>query len=212
MARNSLALRKRLSLNDYYQLSKQIALDYANSADCIARSVLMERYNITESTYYYLLEMAITHSLVSDATVVKIKEKILANNALHDNHGYNSTVKYKRLELQRKNYSAFSKVDILYITKFYANNPQQSKKEIAKFFHFTSTTTLDQILKRACVELIITDKIFQKLRERALINAINSDSSQNTTNLERTERFFDLLSEIRKTERAKRKAEETSSF
>lgn len=188
MAKNSLELRKELSLSEFYQLSQQVALNYAKSTASTARSSLMERYNLTESTFYTLLKMAITHHLVNDNIVQAIREKALANQSAHGNNGYNSTVKYNKLQEERNYYSAFTKKDIAYIASYYANHPDCSKKEASNIFHFHSPKVLDQILKKACMELIVTDKIFEALRKRAIANA---------TNMDYTLQFFESLSQYR---------------
>ena len=188
MARNSLELRKKLSLSEFYRLSQKIATEYATTPASTARSTFLEKYDITESTYYFLLEMSITHHLVSDKIVKSIREKILANQSTHGNNGYVSTVKYNRLEKERTDFSAFTKQDIRKIAEYYANNPQCSKQETANHFHFYSTKPLDQLLKKACVELIVTDKVFNALYSRAI---------QNATDMEYTVRFFEKLAQAR---------------
>ncbi len=188
MARNSKQLRKTMSLSELYRLSKNVATDYANSVPERARSILMEKYNITESTYYYLLEMAITHHLVSDKTVQMIREKILVNQSTHGNHGNSSTNKYNLLEARRKDYSAFKKSDIRYIAKYFAEHPEISKKSVSMTFSFTSSKILDQVLLRACKELIISDAIFEKIKRRGLASAVD---------LEKSNQFFNQLTAYR---------------
>jgi len=188
MARNSLELRKRLTLSGFYRLSHQIATDYALTTASTARTVLMERYEITESTFYTLLEFAFTHHLVSDRLTKNIREKVLENQASHGNKGYSSRVKYNKLWEERIKYSAFSKKDIAYIATFYATYPNFTKQDTRNIFCFHSTTVLDQILKKACVELIISDKVFKELRSKAIENA---------EDVERTVLFFDNLAQSR---------------
>ena len=188
MARNSKQLRKTMSLSELYRLSKNVATDYANSVPERARSILMEKYNITESTYYYLLEMAVTHHLVSDKIVQQMREKTLVNQSAHGNHGNSSNSKYNLLEERRKNYSAFKKADIRHIAKYFAEHPEISKKSVSMTFSFTSSKILDQILLRACKELIVSDAIFEKIKKRGLASA---------EDLEKSERFFSQLTAYR---------------
>lgn len=188
MARNTTTLRRQLSVGAFYKLSHDIAADYANTAASTARTVLMERYNVTESTFYHLLSVSITHSLVSDDTVTKILEKILANQSAHGNNGYKSKLKHNKLLEERKNYSAFTKKDIEHIARYYANHPEMTKKEVARVFHFHSTAPLDQLLLIACNELIISDSVFEALRTRSM---------KNPKNLQYTISFFDGLAKNR---------------
>lgn len=188
MAKNTLELKTKLSLCDYYKLSKQIALYYASTIPGKARTAITTRFDITESAFYTLLEFSITHHLVDDKTVQKIREKILANQNLHGNKGYNSNRKYDELEKVRKTYSAFSKKDIKEIATYFANTPDKSKQEISRQFGFHSTTVLDQLLRKACVELIISDKVYKAIINRAL---------RYSKDLEQTMQFFNKVTKCR---------------
>lgn len=190
MARTSKHLRKTRPLSEVYRLSKELATEYANTTPERARSILTEKYNLTTNAYYTLLEMAITHHLVSNKMVQKIREKIVANQKSHKNSGISSINKYNRLEESRKNYSAFSKVDIRYIATYFANHPETSKESIASIFCFTSTQVLDQVLLRACKELIISDKVFEAIKKRGL-------ESATPEKLPKSQEFFDNLTAYR---------------
>ncbi len=202
MARNSLVLKSTLSLDEFYRLSKQVAVFYSKTVPSTARTKIMEKFDLTESTFYTLLEIAITHHLVDDAVVEKIREKTLANQKSHGNTGYYSTVKYNNLKETRRNYSAFSKKDIKYIATYFAEHPEKSKSQISSFFSFTNTKVLDQLLKKACLEIIISDKVYKKIVSRSV------STSQN---LNTTMTFFEELT--RKRIAAKeQKQDSTSAF
>lgn len=188
MARTTLELRRSLSLDAFYRLSYQIAIFYATTATKKARTCIMEKFDITESTYYTLLDMAITHNLVDDQTVEKIKAKILANQADHGNSGHYSQKKQTRLEKERKDLSAFTKKDIKEIATYFANNPDKSKLQVSRQFGFHSTVVLDQLLKKACVELIISDKVYKAIINRAL---------RYSKDLEQTMQFFNQVTRCR---------------
>lgn len=198
MARNSLTLRRTLTVSEFFSFARNLANDYANSGASTARTALSDKYDITESTFYTLLSMAITHHLVSDKLAQNILEKTLANQSAHGNNGYSSKIKHQELLEKRNNYSAFQKKDIAHIARYYANHPELSKAEVAQSFGFTSTKPLDQILKKACVELIISDTVFKALRTRAVEKATDK-------NMDRTVQFFDALEAIRtKAKKSKR--------
>ena len=178
MARNITYLRKTLSLGDLYRLAKNLATDYANSVPEHSRSILMNKYNLTESAYYHLLEMAVTHYLVSDKTVQQMREKTLVNQSAHGNNGDKSNTKYDVLEVRRREYSAIKKADIQHIAEYFANHPELSKKSVSMTFSFTSSKVLDQILLRACKELIVSDETFEKIKKRGLASAENLSKSR----------------------------------
>lgn len=188
--RNSKYLRKNRSLSEFYKLAHDIATEYAATSPVRARSILMEKYNVTESTYYYLLEFAITHYLVSDTVIQQMQEKTLANQSAHGNHGYSSNLKYAVLMEERKNYSAFSKKDITEIAKFFAEHPERSKEDIARMYGFHKSTVLDHLLLKACAECIVTDKLFEAIKKRSFETAADK---------ERTERFFCEVAQRRAT-------------
>lgn len=179
MAYNSLDLRKKLSIEEYYRFSQRLAYEYATTSASTAVTALTEKYDVTKSAFYTLLEFAITHHLVSDKVVQSIREKLVSNLAAHGCKGYKSNVKYNQLTAKRDNFSAFQKKDIEYIAKYYAMHPEESKQEVTARFHFYSTKVLNRLLKRACMELIITDKIFNMLRQRAIDNAVDLDYTIN---------------------------------
>ena len=194
--RNSKQLRKNRPLSELYRLSKNIATDYANTTPERARSILMDKYDVSESTFYTLLDMAITHHLVSDKTVELIREKTLSNQNAHGNNGTSSINKHNMLVSKRNNYSAFSKADIRYIAKFFAEHPEISKKSVSMTFSFTSSKVLDQVLLRACKELIISDAVFEAIRKRGLDSAVDYATSK---------RFFDNLAAYRATVKSQEK-------
>ena len=198
MAKNSLQLRRELSVSEFYRFSKSLATAYAQSAASVARTAMMDKFNVTESTYYTLLETAVSHNLVNDAQVQQITEKILANQKAHENGGHRSVVKYNRLKEERKNYTAYSKKDIQEIAEYFAYHPERSKKEIAEHFSFYRVQVLDQILRIACEELIITDKVFNVMRERSIKTAVNRKA---------TEVFFDKLAATRAEVKRKKKGQ-----
>ena len=163
----------------------------------------MKKYDISESTYYTLLDMAITHHLVDDSTVNKILEKKKANQKSFGNKGNNTQSRHNLLLEQRKNYSAFSKKDIKHIAKYFANHPDLTKEEISKIYGFYRTQALDRVLLRACVELIITDNMFEEMRRR---------STSTSRDREKTEKFFEMLTQKRYEEKKKRNKNSQSAF
>ena len=203
MARTILDIRRINGVGYTYKLARTIAFDYTRSAASVARSSLMKKYDISESTYYTLLDMAITHHLVDDSTVNKILEKKKANQKSFGNKGNNTQSRHNLLLEQRKNYSAFSKKDIKHIAKYFANHPDLTKEEISKIYGFYRTQALDRVLLRACVELIITDNMFEEMRRR---------STSTSRDREKTEKFFEMLTQKRYEEKKKRNKNSHSAF
>lgn len=196
MARTILQIRSLNGVAYTYKLSRTIAFDYIQSAASIARSSLMKKYDISESTYYTLLDMAITHHLINDENVNKILEKKKANQKSFGNKGYETQIKHNLLVEQRKSYSAFTKKDIKHIAKYFANHPDLTKEEISKIYGFYRTQALDRVLLRACCELIISDSVFEEMRNR---------STSTSGDREKTEKFFEMLTQRRTEEKRKRK-------
>lgn len=196
MARTILEIRSSNGVAYTYKLARTIAFDYTQSAANIARSSLMNKYDISESTYYTLLDMAITHHLINDEMVRKILEKKKANQKSFGNKGYDTQSRHNLLLEQRGSYSAFTKKDIKHIAKYFANHPDLTKEEISKIYGFYRTQALDRVLLRACMELIITDSVFEEMRNR---------STSTSHDREKTEKFFEMLTQKRNEEKRKRK-------
>lgn len=202
MARTILEIRSSNGVAYTYKLARTIAFDYTQSATNIARSSLMNKYDISESTYYTLLDMAITHHLINDDMVRKILEKKKANQKSFGNKGYDTQSRHNLLLEQRSSYSAFTKKDIKHIAKYFANHPDLTKEEISKIYGFYRTQAFDRVLLRACMELIITDSVFEEMRNR---------STSTSRDRERTEKFFDILTQKRNEEKRKRKNKKCQS-
>lgn len=202
MARTILEIRSSNGVAYTYKLARTIAFDYTQSAANIARSSLMNKYDISESTYYTLLDMAITHHLINDEMVRKILEKKKANQKSFGNKGYDTQSRHDLLLEQRSSYSAFTKKDIKHIAKYFANHPDLTKEEISKIYGFYRTQALDRVLLRACLELIITDSVFEEMRNRSTLTSRDR---------EKTEKFFDILTQKRNEEKRKRKNKKSQS-
>ena len=202
MARTILEIRSSNGVAYTYKLARTIAFDYTQSAANIARSSLMNKYDISESTYYTLLDMAITHHLINDEMVRKILEKKKANQKSFGNKGYDTQSRHNLLLEQRSSYSAFTKKDIKHIAKYFANHPDLTKEEISKIYGFYRTQSFDRVLLRACMELIITDSVFEEMRNR---------STSTSRDREKTEKFFDILTQKRNEEKRKRKNKKSQS-
>lgn len=202
MARTILEIRSSNGVAYTYKLARTIAFDYTQSAANIARSSLMNKYDISESTYYTLLDMAITHHLINDDMVRKILEKKKENQKSFGNKGYDTQSRHNLLLEQRSSYSAFTKKDIKHIAKYFANHPDLTKEEISKIYGFYRTQALDRVLLRACLELIITDSVFEEMRNRSTLTSRDR---------EKTEKFFDILTQKRNEEKRKRKNKKSQS-
>lgn len=202
MARTILEIRSSNGVAYTYKLARTIAFDYTQSAANIARSSLMNKYDISESTYYTLLDMAITHHLINDEMVRKILEKKKANQKSFGNKGYDTQSRHDLLLEQRSSYSAFTKKDIKHIAKYFANHPDLTKEEISKIYGFYRNQALDRVLLRACLELIITDSVFEEMRNRSTLTSRDR---------EKTEKFFDILTQKRNEEKRKRKNKKSQS-
>lgn len=202
MARTILEIRSSNGVAYTYKLARTIAFDYTQSAANIARSSLMNKYDISESTYYTLLDMAITHHLINDDMVRKILEKKKANQKSFGNKGYDTQSRHNLLLEQRSSYSAFTKKDIKHIAKYFANHPDLTKEEISKIYGFYRNQALDRVLLRACLELIITDSVFEEMRNRSTLTSRDR---------EKTEKFFDILTQKRNEEKRKRKNKKSQS-
>ena len=74
------------------------------------------------------------------------------------------------------------------IATYFANNPDKSKLQVSRQFGFHSTVVLDQLLKKACVELIISDKVYKAIINRAL---------RYSKDLEQTMQFFNQVTRCR---------------
>lgn len=184
-------LKKAMTADkEFENFCKKIANEYANSKGEYARSYFTKEYDITVKCYYKILETAIVYNWVSEETVEKMEEKALRNQKAHASTAGLSTRKhYARIRLKRNNYivSLYSEKEIEDLATNFAYSPL-SKKEFAKKEGIT-IKILDLLLKKAIVEAIVDDIVFNAIRQRSVDNE--------TRNKKRVEDFFVELAKKR---------------
>ena len=146
--------------------------------------------------------MAVNHHLISNDVVNKILEKKKANQKPYGNKGYDTQIKHNLLVEQRNNYSAFTKTDIKHIAKYFANHPDLTKEDVSKIYGFYRTQALDRVLLRACTELIISDSVFEEMRNRSI---------STSRDFKKTEKFFEMITQKRNEEKKNRKNKNSQS-
>lgn len=177
-------IKKSMSAEEFKSFCIQIAEKYANSNGEFARSYFMKEYGISASCFYKILETAIVCNWVSDETVKKMEAKALLNQKAHIAEAGLSTRKhYAKMRQKRQEYilSFYTEKEIENLAVNFAYSPL-SKKEFSET-EGISVGMLDKLLKKAIVELIVDDIIFDAIRHRSLEN-----TSENQK--ERTEDFF----------------------
>lgn len=183
-------LKESMTSMEFNYFCQDIAEKYANSDGQCAKSYFSDKYDLSHSCFYKILEYAIVENLVSDEVVNLMQVKAIKNQKVHaENAGSRSILHYQ--DMRRKRYekivSNLSEKEIEEIAKEFAINFQISKKELAEK-HGMTIRVIDMILVRAILELIVDDKTFALIRERSLING---------NNIKKTEAFFNELTRIR---------------
>ena len=186
-------IKKTMQLSEFEAFCKKLTEEYANSDAQFSRSYFCNRYNISESCYYKVMEFAVVMDLVSDSIVSKMLNKSMANQNLHlAGAGGSSIAKYARMYSARCEYIALSFIDdeVRKIAKDFVDNPDIPKQEIATM-HGISKKVLDLLLVRGIEQCIVDDETVNKIEERSIKNS-------HPSNVQRTKEYFEALREKRK--------------
>ena len=152
---------------------KKIATEYAETDLQYTHSYFETEYEMSESTFFNMLDKAIIESIVDSEIAIKIGEKAAKNSeekageyAAKRGRKHNSHLMMKR-EIFK-----FSKTEAKKIAVRYAKSPL-SKKEFCKQ-NAIEVHLFDDALVRTISENRISDDIYQLIKEKALKNHNNS--------------------------------------
>ena len=182
-------LKKHMSLTEFENFCKRIASLYAKSENQFSSSYFVENDNITKSCFYKVLEEAVVRNLVSDEVVNMMEKKAIFNqNANAKSAGATTLNHYARLRKKREKFimSIFTDDKIKELAEYFAQNPEDSKKDIAIKYGITNRK-LDEFLQYAFINNIADDETCKLIEVRSL--AKNSD--------DRAKQFFTQLWEKR---------------
>ncbi len=171
--RNFTQLKKAMSEEELRKFCKKIAEEYADSKGEYARSYFVKEYDISGSCFYKILETSIIKNWVSDETMLKMEEKAVENQKVHaETAGLSTRKHYSEMRQKRQEYiiSFYTEKEIEDLATDFANSPL-NKKEFAKQKGITSIRGLDLLLKKAIVEAIVDDIVFNDIRQRSVDNA-----------------------------------------
>lgn len=184
-------IKQSMSYGEFKKFCIKITEMYANSKEEFARSYFMKEYAITANCFYKILETSVIYNWVSEDAVDKMEAKALANQKAHATAaGVSTRIHYAELRTKRQDYilSAYTEIEIEDIATRFAKS-LLNKKEFAKQEEIT-VKTLDLLLKKAIVEAIVDDIVFDEIRQRSIDNAAPNQK-------EKAKAFFVNLSKER---------------
>lgn len=155
---------------------KKVATEYATSDLACNHSYFEREYDISDSTFYNLLDKAIIESIVDEDIARKIGNKAAANASTKagESAGIRSKLHNSHLMMKRKNFK-FSKVEAKKMAIKYAKS-SLSKEAFCKSNCITKKL-FDDALVRAIAECWIDDKTYEEIKSKALQNNGNSSSA-----------------------------------
>lgn len=167
---------------------KKIAEEYANS--CYTRSYFCEKYNISPSTFYNILDKAIVEHIVSFNTAINMKKRAIANKRerLKSNKGIKSTTEHYNKLLESRNNFIFNKMVRLSILKEFSERDIRESKTEFCINHVFDIELLEKIFIFSIIHNELPNKIYLKIKENSLI-AISDTNSVNN--------FFNLLEKLK---------------
>jgi len=148
---------------------REIATEYANTELAYSYSYFEREYEISQATFYNILQKSIIESIVNDEIAKRIGEKLAANS--EKKAGEPAAIRSKRhhehLIMKRKTFK-FSKVDAKKIALMYSKS-NLDKKSFCNT-HVIHYRLFDDALVRAIAENWIDDEAYGKIRSKALKN------------------------------------------
>lgn len=181
-------LKKQMSLDEFNDFCQKLTKEYANSEARFSRSYLCNYYDISKDCYYKVMEFAVVMDLVTEEEFNKMLNKSVANQNMHSEGAVSSSIaKYAKMYAARCEYIALSFIDdeVRRIAKDFADNPDISKKDIAKI-NGIPTKALDIILAKAIEQNIVDDTVVDAIQKRSLNNTHQS-------NVEKAKKYFEAL-------------------
>lgn len=185
---NFTQLKKTMSLEELNKFCKKVTEEYATSEPQFARTYFCERYKITVSCFYKILEYAVVRNLVEDVIVSKMMTKAIANQNLHKSGaGASSIVKYARMYTERYKYIAETMPvqEVKELARDFGDNPDISKAEFASAYGVPKRV-IDYCLSRAIIENISDNRTVDAIEKRSINNA-------KTKNVQMTKEYFNTL-------------------
>ena len=157
-------LERTMSVRGLNDLAIEMAELYANSA-AITKADLAQENDMTVKLVSELLDYAVVHSLVSEATVGLMERRSLSNQKRHSPEGESFSAKHHYAELRRKRVEhqvfSFSEEKIRELALAFAEETDKSKEDIA-------IKSVDILLKKAITQSICDDETFKKIEERSI--------------------------------------------
>lgn len=170
--RNMTTLKKTLSIEEMDALAVKVTMEYVKSSNEFARTYFCDKYGLTSSAFYKLLEYAVVIGLVEEKVIDKMEEKAITNSKLHaEGAGAATKIKYAKLRMQRiENFlESLEKEEIKEMAEFFAETIEATKGDAAACYQ-VSLREFDFVLRKAIVDGIVDDDIVDKIEERSIKN------------------------------------------
>ena len=177
----------KLNVFSKYEI-RDIAKEYANS--CMSRSDFCEKYFISSTTFYNILDKAIVEHMVSYETAIKMQNKALYNKSvrLKSKKGAQTTKQHYTNLLEKRRNFIFTKSERFKILKEFSKRDLRESKAAFCEAHFFDIELLEKILIFSIVYGELPKKTYSKIKENSLMSFSNSDEVNN---------FFNLLEKLK---------------
>lgn len=170
---------------------KDIAEEYARND--VSRSHFSEKYFISETTFYNMLDKAIIEHIVSFDMALRMKKRAISNKKKRLNttsKGVKSTENHYLMLFEKRKQFLFTKKErIKILTEFANRDLKESKLAFCKAKLF-DLELLEKLLIKSIVYDELPKKVYSKILDNSLISGINNS---------RIFEFFKIL-ELKKNE------------
>ena len=187
--RNYSFLQKTMNEMELEDFCRKIATEYAKLPQRKAVTYFTEKYDITKSCFYRILNIAVKTNLVSREIIRSMEAKAIANQRSHASYaGRTSVEHYEKLRKERDEYiiKGYTDMDIKEIAEDFARSTNETKLEFANKYDI-GIHILNILLKKAFVEGIADDETCMAIQNRSLAKSTS----------DRNEKFFEHLWNLR---------------
>lgn len=143
-----------------------IATEYAETDAERSYQYFCQRYNISKSTFYAILERAVVENIVQDETVEKMAAKAGFNSGEKAGKGARkrSNKHYAKLQQRREEFVLPKKASIEYVSN-YAKSAQNNKEFARR--NYISLKLLNRTILKAIVNSWISEDVFYLLKAKS---------------------------------------------
>lgn len=164
----------------------EIATQYAETPESYSHTFFEKEYEISQTTFYTILEKAVIENVVSNETVLEMAGKASSNSSEKAGEpGETRSAKHYKYLIQKRKIYMLPKKEAIDLADRYSKSKLR-KKEFAEKYYYT-TALMDRTIMKCIIDCWIKDETVSLLKNKALQQHKSEEAI----------RFWDKLEEMR---------------